>query len=161
MRHPRLLLAVLIAGAVSTPLAATAALAAPAAKPPVTHGHKAKNSHGKPAKAPKPVKVTAAGTLAAVDAAGSTVTVTVKGGTKNLHGTTTVFRVAVSTRITRDDTVTALGDLRTGDAVSVQATKTDTGYTASRINAESPLPASDPSETDPAPEPSSDATPHS
>jgi hypothetical protein len=161
MRCRHVLLATLMACAVSTPLAATASMAAPSAKPAVTHGKSTTSSHGKPTKPAKPaktVKVTATGTLTAVDATGNTITVTIKGGSKDLRASSTIFTVLTGIRITRDDTPATVADLQPGDHVSVQGQKSNAGYKATRINAESPQP--DPSSsTNPEPDPSSSSDP--
>ncbi len=84
-----------------------------------------------------------------VEVGADSVTVAVKGGTRALHRTTTTFGVADDARITRDDAPAALSELQAGDHVAMQGAKAvDGSYTATRINASSPEPEMDQTDTD-------------
>ena len=114
------------------------------------HQNRAKSQHqrGKSAaaKARKAVRVVATGTVVAVGA--DSLTVAVKGGTKSLRASDAVFAVAPDARINRNDVAATLAEIQVGDHAAVQATRTDAGLVAHRVNAESPEPiVEEPTET--------------
>jgi hypothetical protein len=91
----------------------------------------------KPTTKPKAVKVsfTATGSITAVDAAAGTVTVAVKGGTKELHRTTITVGVATDARVKLDDATVTLASLAAGQHVAITGTRVDTVFTAAKVNA--------------------------
>lgn len=119
-------------------LAGPAGAAGPQAK---GQGH----SHPAPVTAKK-VKTffVATGVISSVDAAAGTVTVVVKGGSRDLHGTTQTFSVSPDAVIELDDATATLADLGAGDHASIRGTRNSDGsFTATRISASSPEPEDD------------------
>jgi hypothetical protein len=126
------------AAAVTGAVLLTPALAAPAFAA-TSHSAAASHHKGKPAK----TKFAAVGTLAGVDAAAGSITMTVKGGNKDLRGSTLTLSVAPGARIRRDDNAATLAELQVGDKVAVAGTRSASGLTAARVNAEAPEPDED------------------
>jgi hypothetical protein len=117
------------------------------------HGHGRNADHGKGhghgkghAKGHNKDKFTAVGTVASVDAAGGTVTVNDKGGTKALHGTTVTVSVPDTARVIVDDVDGSLSDVAAGDHIVVKGTAS-ASYTATKVVASTP--GSDDSSSDP------------
>ena len=146
MRLRTAALALVLSTAAVVPLAGTASAAAPAHRPAAVQKAPAKPAKPeKPAKPVKQVKVafTASGTTTAVDPAAGTVTVSAKGGTKDVRGRTVTVTVADTARIVRDDAPATLADLAAGDRITVTGTRAGTVYTALKVQAHAPEPADD------------------
>src|SRR5205085_6297032 len=93
----------------------------------------------KPKPKPKPTKVkvvpyAATGTVTAVDAAGSTITLQVKGG-KDKHNTSVTVAVASTARIRLNDKAVTLATLPVGAKVAVSGTSAGGVVTVTRVNA--------------------------
>ena len=100
-----------------------------------------KRQHGRKAKV-RPVKFAAAGYVTAVGT--DTLTVAVKGGTKNVRGLADPFFVSETAKINRNDEAAELADLQVGDHVAVKGTYAEGVFTASKINAEGEEVVADP-----------------
>lgn len=161
-------LALALAAGIMAPTAATAAVAwaGPAAGPaaslgaaktPRTPQPPKATKAPKPAKPAKVVKVefTASGVVTAVDAGAGTVTVAVKGGTKDVRGRTVVIVLAPGARIVVDDAPATAGDVEVGFRITVRGTRTGAVHTASKVQASAPEPTPTPTpELTPEPTPS-------
>lgn len=142
MRMRRIAVAAAMAVVVTVPVVSTG-VAAFAKAPAVSR-------HGDDRKAKKKVVFTAAGKVTAVD--GSSLTVAVKGGTKDVRGRTVTFAVADGARVRLNGKRVQVGALVAGVRVTVSGTRTDGVYAATRIEAGGRTP-------DPKPTPSSSASP--
>jgi hypothetical protein len=152
MHLRRSALAVLLATAVVVPAVSTAAVAwaKPASKPAAAQKAKPKptkapakptKTPAKPTKTPaKPVQVTFAanGTVTAVDAVAGTVVVAVKGGTKDVKGSSLTVVVPAAARIVLDDAPATLAQVQPGFRITVTGVRSGTGHTAAKIQASSP-----------------------
>lgn len=132
----------------------------------------AKKSAKKPAGMPaRKVAFSATGTVTAVDAAKSTVTVAVKGGTKDVRGRSVTVSVPSSVRILLNGKRIQVSALAAGNKITVVGTRVDAAYTATKVQAtgkarvvRSPGPSVTPSPTTsptdmPSAEPSESAEP--
>ncbi|MBB2946943.1 hypothetical protein FB565_006711 [Actinoplanes lutulentus] len=112
----------------------------------------------------KKVKATfsATGTVTAVDAAKGTVTVAVKGGTKDVKGRTVTIGVPSSVRILLNGKKVAVSALAAGNKITVAGTRIDAAYTATKVQASGkakPTPRPSVTPTTPAPSTAPSATP--
>src|SRR5512138_482042 len=92
-------------------------------------------SKGKPKKAPKApkqVKFAASGTVTAVDATAGTVTVQVKGGTKDVRRSTVTIAVPATARIVVNGKGKTLADIAVGFGITVTGTNSNGVLTAAR-----------------------------
>jgi hypothetical protein len=86
------------------------------------------------AKAKHHHKVVLQGTVTAV--APTSITITVHGGRwKALRGTSVVFVVTTTTKVTRNDADSTIASVKVGDHANIKGTKVDAVYTAVRISA--------------------------
>ena len=97
------------------------------------------------AKARKAARFVATGTVVAVGA--DSLTASVEGGTKSLRGTEAVFSVPADVRVNRDDVTVTLADVQVGDHVAVTGTTVDGVLVANKVNASSPEPIEEVTET--------------
>lgn len=104
----------------------------------------------------KPAKVafTATGTITAVDTTAGTLTVAVKGGTKDVRGKTVTVAVGATTRIRVGGARKTLADLAAGYRVTVVGARQDTAYTAGLVEASAPAKHKPTPSDDTTPEPS-------
>jgi hypothetical protein len=131
MRFRRIAVAAALATAVAVPAASTAAAAASQPTTASHHGDKADKTD----KAGKKTKFAASGTVTAVDAVAGTVTMKVKGGTKDVRRATVTITVPSSARIVVNGGRRPLADIAAGYGISVTGTHDDATYTASRVEA--------------------------
>ena len=129
---------------------------------------KSGNKSKKSSKTPRQVKFTASGTVTAVDAAAGTVTVQVKGGTKDVRRTAVTIAVPPAARIVVNGAGKALADVAVGYSITVTGTNSGGALTAARIEARGKKPAAKPAPAPttkpspgvaPSPAPSDDPTP--
>jgi hypothetical protein len=93
-------------------------------------------SHGKPtAKPVKKVKFSASGTVKAVDATVRTVTIAVKGGTKDVKGRTIVVKVPSTVRVVVNGGRRGLAEVAAGFTVTVTGVRAGDVYTAEKAEA--------------------------
>ncbi|HEY0000656.1 MAG TPA: hypothetical protein VGB74_09390 [Actinoplanes sp.] len=114
----------------------------------------------------KSTKFEATGTVKAVNAAAGTVTVAVKGGTKEVRGKTVTVKVPPTVRIVVNGARKTLADIGTGFQIAVGGTQTGTVYLATKVTATGkkvrpvPSPTVSPSPSIPVtPSPSESVTP--
>jgi hypothetical protein len=133
VRLRRYTVAVALATAAIVPAAASPAVAgkSPAARAAVSVQGKT------PASKPAPVttKFSASGTVTAVDAAAGTVTVSAKGGTKDVKGQTVTVKVPSTAKVVVNKSGKSLADIAAGFTITVEGTKTGTVYTATKVEA--------------------------
>ena len=156
-----LVAAVIVAGVVAPTLSSVpgTAAAAPAssgkAKPKPVKTAKAtpkktvKPTPVKTVKPAKPVEFSASGVLTAVDVAGSTVTIAVKGGTTDVRGKTVTFTVTSKARVRLDETTSTVAGLQPGYRASISGTRIGTAYTVLKLNADTPEPTPSPTPSAP------------
>ncbi|WIM93929.1 hypothetical protein ACTOB_005923 [Actinoplanes oblitus] len=158
MRMRRLAAVVAMAAAVTLPVASTG-VAAYAAKPSA-----APSSHKKAPVKPAPVKkvkvaFTASGKVTKADA--TSVTVAVKGGTRDVKGRTVTIGVPSTARVLLNGKKVAVSALAAGYQITVSGTYVDAVYTATKVEASGkvvkPTPAPSAS-TSPAPTPAPSAS---
>ncbi|MET0422833.1 MAG: hypothetical protein ABW046_03090 [Actinoplanes sp.] len=132
MRLRRTTIAVALAAAVTVPgVVAVAESAAASSVTSVSAAHSAKP--GKTPKATKKTKFTASGVVTAVT--GETVTVKVKGGTKDVRGRTVAVTVPSSAQVLVNGVRKVAADLLVGDAVTITGTSSGGALTAARVQA--------------------------
>jgi hypothetical protein len=168
VRIRRIAVAALLATAVVVPSASGVAVAKgkPSAVSPSTGKSDKHGKNDKSGKAAKPVKFVASGTVTAVDAGAGTVTVKVKGGTKDVRRTTVTVTVPSTARIVVNGAGKTLADIAVGYGITVTGTHAGDVLTAVRIEARgrkgavkpSPAPSAGPTPTT-SPEPPDDVTP--
>ncbi len=154
MQVRRIAVAVALTAGIIVPAAtlATSATAKPATRPAAVQKAKPKATPPRPTKAPaKPVKASfsANGTVTAVGT--GTLTLAVKGGTKDVKGASVTVAVPSTAKIVAEDAPATLADVQVGYRVSVTGTKVGTVYTATRVQVHLPEPT--PSPTTPTEEP--------
>ncbi|BFU43105.1 DUF5666 domain-containing protein [Krasilnikovia sp. MM14-A1004] len=108
------------------------------------------NQHPKPA---KPKKFEGRGKISAIDADAGTLTVVVKGGTKNVRNSTVTVSVPSTARIKRNGKKVPFASLAVGDRIEMKGTRDGDVFTASRVQAHGPrkakpAPSPEPNETD-------------
>ncbi len=184
----RTLTALLVAVALATPVAPTAAVAHDAATGKavaVAKNKKAKHEHhkrghdrrgrddhdhdrGKGKKRgherhhERNRAMPANGLVTGVDPAAATLTFVVRSSRDTLlHGRTLTVPVATTAKVTRNEEVATLGGIFVYDAVAVKLVKVDAGYLATRVSAEGPgvAPAPSPEPTAPTTGPSEPTEP--
>ncbi|RZU49520.1 hypothetical protein EV385_1273 [Krasilnikovia cinnamomea] len=99
----------------------------------------------------KPKKFEGRGKISAIDVEAGTLTVVVKGGTKNIRHRTVTVSVSPTARIKRNGKKVSLASLAVGDRIKLRGAKKDDTYTVSRIQAQGPRkpkPAPSPTEND-------------
>jgi hypothetical protein len=163
VRVRRIALSTLLVAAVVVPagpglaLAASKSAAAVSASSKSSKGDHSGHESKKPKKkAPRPVKFAASGTVTAVDATAGTVTVRVKGGTKDGRGSTVAITVPPTARIVVNGAKKSLADIAVGFGITVTGTSADGVRTAARIEARgkksgvkpTPAPTASPTPTD-------------
>ncbi|MCU7726992.1 hypothetical protein ODJ79_24965 [Actinoplanes sp. KI2] len=167
MRIRRIAVSALLVAAVVVPLGSGAAMAESKSHAAPSQGHHSEHKPKKTKKPPKAVKFIAAGTVTAVDATAGTVTVKVKGGTKNVRRSTVTITVPSTARIVVNGAGKTLADIGVGYGITVTGTASDEGFTAARIEARgkksgvkpTPTPTASPTPTDePTDEPTDDPT---
>jgi hypothetical protein len=166
MRMRRTALVIAMAAGIIVPTvstAATVAWASPATKPAVSQKAKPAPKTSKPAKTTKPAKPVKAsfaanGSVTAVDVDAHTVTVVVKGGTKDVKGRTVGILLPSSARIVLDDAPATAADIEAGFRITVTGTRVGNVYTASKVQASSPEPTVSLTPTDPADGPTEQPT---
>jgi hypothetical protein len=163
MRRTALAIAMAAGIMVPTVSTATVAWATPATKPAVSQKANPTPKSSKPAKATKPAKSVKAsfaanGSVTAVDVDAHTVTIVVKGGTKDVKGRTVRILLPSSARIVLDDAPATAADIEAGFRITVTGTRLGNLYTASKVQASSPEPTVSPTPTDPAEPPTGDPT---
>ncbi len=101
------------------------------------HDHDDHRGHGRGhTRDARPTVLTVGGLVTSVDVAGSTLTFTVRvGRDKTLRNKPLTVTVATSAKITRNDRVVQLGDIFTYDHVNARVTKIGGVYTATRVSA--------------------------
>lgn len=154
MQIRRILVAAVVAVGVLAPTLSTVPGTAAAAPAKSTKAKPVKTVKPKPTKAvkpPKPEQFSASGVLTAVDAAGSTVTLAAKGGTKDVRGRTVTFAIGSTAKVRLDETATTVGSLKPGYRASISGTRIGAAYTVLKLNADAPEPT-------PAPTPSVEPT---
>nr|WP_296072190.1 hypothetical protein [uncultured Actinoplanes sp.] len=115
-------------------------------------------SHGKPtAKPVKKVKFSASGTVKAVDAAARTVTIAVKGGTKDVRGRTVTVKVPSDVKVVVNGGRRGLAEVAPGFTVTVTGVRAGDVYSAEKVDARgkvksTPKPST-PKPSTPAPQP--------
>ncbi|GAB1693704.1 hypothetical protein [Krasilnikovia sp. M28-CT-15] len=107
----------------------------------------------KPSKPKKPKKAVfeGRGSISAIDVDAATVTVVVKGGTKNVRHRTVTVSVSPTARIKRNGAKASLASLAVGDRIEMKGTRAGEVYTVSRIQAQAkrtPKPAPTPEHTE-------------
>jgi hypothetical protein len=128
--------------------------------PAVSHPSGKSSKSDKSTKKPKVVKFTASGRVTAVDATAGTVTIKVKGGTKDVKRTTVTVTVPATARIVVNGAGRTLADVAAGFGVTVTGTHAGDMLTATRIEARGKKPVTKPSASPtPSPTPSDDVTP--
>jgi hypothetical protein len=162
MRMRRTALVIAMAAGIMVPTVSNAATVA-WAKPAVSQKAKPAPKTSKPAKATKPAKPVKAsfaanGSVTAVDVDAHTVTVVVKGGTKDVKGRIVGILLPSSARIVLDDAPATAADIEAGFRITVTGTRVGNVYTASKVQASSPEPTVSPTPTDPSDGPTEQPT---
>jgi len=156
MRLRRSALAALLTAGILVPGVSVAATAFAASSPAAAHpaaGFKHTPKPVKTAKPARPLPFSASGTVTAVDAAGGTITLTAKGGTKDVRRRTVTVSVAAGARVVVNEARATLAEVAAGQRIAVVGTRTGTVYTASRVRARgaavtpAPSPTAEPVET--------------
>lgn len=112
--------------------------------------------HGKP----KRIRFVEIGTIGAIDATGSTLTLTVRRGTtKAIRGGSVDIGLTTDTVIRRNGDDAALSDLQAGDRVVVEGVRTGSSYVALRVRARTAKTLDDGTGPTPTPSPSVTPTP--
>ena len=109
---------------------------------------------------PKRIRFVAIGTVTAIDQAGSTLSLTVRGGNSKVsRGKSVDVAIADTTVIRRNGAVAVLADVLVGDRVFVQGIRTASSYSAFRVVARSAKTVDDGVEPDPTVSPAPEPTP--
>lgn len=153
--------------AASSVLAAAAIAVLPAAAASAAHSGSA-SAHAKPTASStashRPAKVvghfTAVGKLASVDTTTGVLTVTVRGGSKDLRGHTVTISTTAKTHVVRHGAHKSISVLVVGDKITVVGVRTTAGLTATRLAAVPAHPAPAPTSAAPTtPAPSASVEP--